>query len=96
MDHFAQNPFFYNQSKKVVSVEIFFGLQSAFQPFSSQFGEHRVKERIEDRGKEKENDIAAPKKRTALKSKAAPKKKIAKVKVMEMEFVDRLIYKFFN
>ena len=50
----------------------------------SQFGEHRVEKRVEKRGEEEEDDveiIAAPKKRTALKSKAAPKKKIAKVKV---------------
>ena len=45
-----------------------------------------MKERVEERGKEEEEEddveiIAALKKRIALKSKAAPKKKITKVKV---------------
>ena len=59
----------------------FFGPHSAFQPFSNQFGEHRVEKRVKERGEEEEDDveiIAAPKKRTASKSKAAPKKKICK------------------
>ena len=83
MDHFAQNPYFCSQSEEVVGAEIFFGPHSAFQPFSSQFGEHRVEKRVEERGEEEEDVeiIAAPKKRTASKSKAAPKKKITKVKV---------------
>ena len=83
MDHFAQNPYFCNQPEKVVGAEIFFGPHSAFQPFSSQFGEHRVEKRVEERREEEEDVeiIAAPKKRTTSKSKAAPKKKIAKVKV---------------
>ena len=83
MDHFAQNPYFCSQPEEVVGAEIFFGPHSAFQPFSSQFGEHRVEKRVEERGEEEEDVeiIAAPKKRTASKSKAAPKKKITKVKV---------------
>ena len=84
MDHFAQKPYFCSQSEEVVGAENIFGPHSAFQPFSNQFGEHRVEKRVEERGEEEEDNveiIAAPKKRTTLKSKAAPKKKIAKVKV---------------
>ena len=43
-----------------------------------------MEKRVEERREEEEDDveiIAVPKKRTALKSKATPKKKIAKVKV---------------
>ena len=41
-----------------------------------------MEKKVEERGEEKDVEIiAAPKKRTTSKSKAAPKKKIAKVKV---------------
>ena len=82
MDHFTQNTYFCSQPEEVVGAEIFFGPHSAFQPFSSQFGEHRVEKRVEERGEEEDVEIiVVPKKRTASKSKVAPKKKIAKVKV---------------
>ena len=61
----------------------FFYHHSAFQPLSSQFGKHRVEKRVEEIGEEEEDVeiITIPKKKTALKSKVAPKKKIANVKV---------------
>ena len=84
MDHFAQNPYFYSQPEEVVGAENFLGPHSAFQPFLSLFREHRVEKRVEERGEEEEDDVEiiwAPKKIIVSKSKASPKKKIAKVKV---------------
>ena len=84
MDHFPQNSDFCSQPEEVVGAEIFFGLHSAFQPFLSQFGDHRVKKTVEEREEEEKDDveiIVTPKKRTVSKSKAALKKKITKVKV---------------
>ena len=83
MDCFSQNLHFCSQFEETVG-EIIFGLHSAFQPFSSEFGEYRVEEIVEERREEEEDDvkiIAIPKKRTTSKSKASPKKKIAKMKV---------------
>ena len=83
----SSKPLFCSQPEEVVGAEIFFGPHNAFQPFSNQFGEHRVEKRVEERGEEEEEEeddveiIVALKKRTASKSKAALKKKIAKVKV---------------
>ena len=62
----------------------FFVRHNAFKSFSSQFREYRVKKRIKETREEEEDDveiITASKKRTTFKSKVAPKKKIAKVKV---------------
>ena len=63
--------------------KIFLVLIVHFSHPQVNFGEHRVEKRVEERGEEEEDVeiIAAPKRRTASKSKAAPKKKIAKVKV---------------
>ena len=79
-DCFSQNPYFCSQLKDVVGVKIFFDPHSAFHPFSSKFGEYRVKEKVEERRKEEKDDveiIATPKKRIAFKSKSTSKKKIA-------------------
>ena len=66
MDCFSQNPYFCSQFKKVVGVKKKFGPHSAFQPFLSQFEEHK----LEERGKKEEDNakiIAAPKKKTTFK-----------------------------
>ena len=49
MDCFFQNLYFCNQLKEFVNAEIFFSLHSAFQLFSNQLGDHRLKERVEDK-----------------------------------------------
>ena len=53
MDHFTQNPYFCSQPEEFVGAENVFGLHSAFQPFSNQFGEHRMEERVEEREEKK-------------------------------------------